>query len=69
MKINKINKILDAVYGKQIKGRWKKIIKSIIIILSVFFLFLFLLLNVGYNKKEGFFIKPPETKIEIKKGA
>lgn len=62
---NKVDSFLDAIYGNKSKGRWKKIILTIVILISVIFMFLFLLLNVGYNDR-GLYVKPPEVRIDLK---
>jgi hypothetical protein len=59
----KIKQIVELVLGKVQKKRFKRIL----IILGILGLFIFMFTNLGYNKKQGFYIKP--WNIEIKKGA
>lgn len=68
---NKFKNRIDTIFGKQVKGRWKKILIFFVVVL--FFLSLtvttiIMAVNVGYDKsKGGFYYKPWEVKIDVKK--
>jgi len=62
---NKLDKILDAIYGNKIKNRWVKLLGSIAFLFFLIGFTLWIIFNVNYDKKYGFYIKAPETKINI----
>ena len=62
---NKVGKIVDTIWGATIKNRWKKILATIILLLVTTAICLFIIFNVGYDSKAGWFIKPTELKINI----
>jgi len=61
---NKIDEILDAIYGQKVKGRWIKVLISIASLLFLVGGIVFLSTNLGY-KNGKFFLKPWDVKIEL----
>jgi hypothetical protein len=64
---NKLDKILDAIYGNKVKGRWIKVLVSLFAITMLIGVPIFLSTNLGYSKDKGFFLKPWDVKVEVKK--
>jgi len=54
--------MIEFILGKNSKTRFKRII-TIIIVIGIF---IFLITNLGYNKRTGIYIKP--WSVEIKRG-
>jgi ABC-type uncharacterized transport system permease subunit len=63
----KIDGVLDAVYGKKIQGRWIKVLITIAVIIMLIVIPIFLSTNLGYEKDKGFYLKPWDVKVEVKK--
>lgn len=64
MKINKVDKFLDAVFGNKVKGRWIKVLASATFFIILIVGSVFLLTNVGCNEK-GVYLKPWDVKVNI----
>ena len=61
---NKLDEILDALYGQKIKGRWVKALSTVVIILLIIGGIIFLSTNLGYSNGK-FFLKPWQIKIDV----
>jgi len=66
---NKLDKILDAIFGNKVKGRWIKIIVFLYAIVILISLTVFLSTNLQYEPGKGFGIKPwnVDVKVNLKK--